>query len=266
MSSNTVNDIRTTIYFCEACKKEFSVIEEKRESPGIWLMTIKGLDGYKNETKSVAEFYKNNLGEIEINLKGDFFNNSHWAYIKANPSFAATNPLLVGDPVLKTKPTLTCHIYCDKVSRTFTVREIKMNPELTELALSNDALKCLHKEDNLFVINVDTAWAVLHDSGLWLTNQLSSTKKSGCYIATAVYGSYDCPEVWTLRRYRDNTLAKTWYGRAFIRTYYAVSPTLVKWFGNTAWFKKMWQGKLDRMVASLQEQGVESTPYEDKNW
>ena len=41
--------------------------------------------------------------------------------------------------------------------------------------------------------------------------------KSACYVATAVYGSYDCPEVWTLRRFRDNTLEETWYGRAFIR-------------------------------------------------
>lgn len=88
----------------------------------------------------------------------------------------------------------------------------------------------------------------------------------GCYVATAVYGSYDCPQVWTLRRYRDYTLGETWYGRAFIRTYYAISPTLVKWFGHTEWFKKMWQGKLDHMVAKLQANGVESTPYEDKNW
>ena len=91
-------------------------------------------------------------------------------------------------------------------------------------------------------------------------------KKRGCYVATCVYGSYDCPQVWTLRRYRDNTLGATWYGRAFIRTYYAISPTLVKWFGNTSWFKKMWKGKLDRMVKKLQDQGVESTPYNDKNW
>jgi tetratricopeptide (TPR) repeat protein len=91
-------------------------------------------------------------------------------------------------------------------------------------------------------------------------------KAAGCYVATAVYGSYDCPQVWTLRRFRDNTLASTWYGRAFIRTYYAISPTLVKWFGHTAWFKNMWRGKLDKMVNSLQKQGVESTPYQDKNW
>lgn len=89
---------------------------------------------------------------------------------------------------------------------------------------------------------------------------------ASCYVATAVYGSYDCPQVWTLRRFRDNILAETWYGRAFIRTYYAISPTLVKWFGHTDWFKKMWKGKLDRMVASLNASGVADTPYEDKAW
>lgn len=88
----------------------------------------------------------------------------------------------------------------------------------------------------------------------------------GCYIATCVYGSYDCPEVWTLRRYRDFKLATTWYGRTFVRVYYALSPTLVKWFGNKKWFKKIWQGKLDKMVTKLQEEGFSSTPYKDKKW
>jgi len=90
--------------------------------------------------------------------------------------------------------------------------------------------------------------------------------EAGCYVATAVYGSYDCPQVWTLRRFRDYTLAETWHGRAFIKMYYSISPTLVKWFGHTKWFKKMWKGKLDRMVASLNSEGVEDTPYEDRKW
>ena len=99
------------------------------------------------------------------------------------------------------------------------------------------------------------------------SESINKTKTiAACYVATAVYGSYDCPEVWTLRRYRDYDLAETWYGRAFIRTYYAISPTLVKWFGHTEWFKRMWRGKLDRMVKDLQEKGYESTPYEDRNW
>ena len=96
--------------------------------------------------------------------------------------------------------------------------------------------------------------------------EVTPASSGGCYVATAVYGSYDCPEVWTLRRYRDYTLAETWYGRAFIRTYYAISPTLVRWFGDTAWFKAMWKQPLDRMVSNLLENGVENTPYVDKEW
>ena len=98
------------------------------------------------------------------------------------------------------------------------------------------------------------------------TQKSSSSSSGGCYVATAVYGSYDCPQVWTLRRYRDNILAESWFGRLFIKTYYAISPTLVKWFGDTNWFKNMWRGTLDKMVNDLQEQGMESTPYEDKQW
>jgi len=99
-----------------------------------------------------------------------------------------------------------------------------------------------------------------------LKNEIRPTRKSGCYVATCVYGTYDCPQVWTLRRFRDNTLAETMLGRAFIRTYYAISPTIVKWFGNTSWFKKMWKGTLDKMVFKLQATGVEDTPYQDRNW
>ena len=118
------------------------------------------------------------------------------------------------------------------------------------------------KDGNRNVVNGYVSKIKKYDSAY--TAPQEST--GGCYVATAVYGSYDCPQVWTLRRFRDFTLAETWYGRAFIRTYYAISPTLVKWFGHTEWFKKMWKGKLDRMVANLNAEGVEDTPYEDKVW
>lgn len=85
-----------------------------------------------------------------------------------------------------------------------------------------------------------------------------------CYVATAVYGSYDCPEVWTLRRYRDFTLDETWYGRLFIKAYYATSPTFVKYFGNEKVFKSQGKRLLDRWVAKLNSKGYECTPYKDK--
>jgi len=88
----------------------------------------------------------------------------------------------------------------------------------------------------------------------------------GCYVATCVYGSYDCPQVWTLRRFRDGVLARYVLGRAFIRAYYAVSPTIVKWFGSAEWFRTFWRARLDSMVARLQAAGVEDTPYRDRPW
>ena len=88
----------------------------------------------------------------------------------------------------------------------------------------------------------------------------------GCYVATAVYGSYDCPEVWTLRRFRDKVLARTWYGRLFIHLYYAVSPTAVRLFGQTQWFQDFFRSVLDLWVADLQADGFESTPYQDRAW
>ena len=98
-----------------------------------------------------------------------------------------------------------------------------------------------------------------------VTNAPVQEAKGGCYVATCVYGSYDCPQLWTLRRYRDNTLSSTWYGRLLIRIYYAVSPTLVKWFGDTDWLKETSRKILDYIVSKLKENGVEDTPYEDKD-
>lgn len=79
------------------------------------------------------------------------------------------------------------------------------------------------------------------------------TENEGCYIATCVYGSYDCLEVKILRNFRDCSLRKLWYGKLLIRCYYATSPTLVKMFGNTKWFKKVWKLILDKMITILKE-------------
>ncbi len=100
-----------------------------------------------------------------------------------------------------------------------------------------------------------------------LIDKLSNLAFAGaCYIATSVYGSYDCPQVWTLRRYRDNNLASNLLGRVFIHIYYAVSPTLVRLFGKSDWFKSFWKKYLDKMVYKLKSEGISDTPYRDRNW
>ncbi len=121
------------------------------------------------------------------------------------------------------------------------------------------------KETNANIIESYNTKIKKYDTS-YVAPKTNMSQDGGCYIATAVYGSYDCPEVWTLRRFRDYDLAETRYGRAFIHMYYAISPTLVKCFGHMEWFKRLFRGKLDRMVKRLQDKGFESTPYEDRNW
>lgn len=75
--------------------------------------------------------------------------------------------------------------------------------------------------------------------------------KEGCYIATAVYGSYDAPQVLTLRRFRDGTLRTTSLGRWFIRTYYRLSPPLARRLKRARRANALVRALLDRLVEQL---------------
>jgi len=84
-----------------------------------------------------------------------------------------------------------------------------------------------------------------------------------CYVATAIYGSYDCPEVWALRRFRDYSLSKTWQGKLFINVYYAISPILIFVFGRYLWFNCFWRCILDLFVSVIKEKGYSDKKYFD---
>lgn len=105
------------------------------------------------------------------------------------------------------------------------------------------------------------------DSQIHVTDKAPEKQSGdGCYIATAIYGSYDCPEVWVLRRFRDYSLAQNLPGRMFIRVYYTISPCLVRLFGDTEWFKHFWKSKLDFLIKCLKSKGFKDSPYNDNDF
>lgn len=78
-----------------------------------------------------------------------------------------------------------------------------------------------------------------------------ATGGGGCYIATAVYGSYDAYEVMVLREFRDERLAPKPAGRALMRFYYAVSPPLAARLGRVTILRRIARTLLDPVVAAL---------------
>lgn len=96
-----------------------------------------------------------------------------------------------------------------------------------------------------------------------LTDVSSKQPSKGCYIATAVYGSYDCPEVWILRRFRDSVLESSLIGKIIVRVYYSISPHIVKALGKYSLFNKINKAWLDIIVKKLHNKGFSDRPYLD---
>jgi len=73
-------------------------------------------------------------------------------------------------------------------------------------------------------------------------------KKSGCFIASAVYQSYDSPEVLILRKFRDTVLLRSISGRLLISIYYSLSPPIASLISRSRFLRSLSKTTLDLIV------------------
>lgn len=261
---------RETVYKCLNCKKEIKDVDEKKQASGTLLATFIGEAPYDSERSNwhqndyIATLWRNESGELLCQLEYVCKRGKYGDVEKRKWVTSAIPTIAISDTAqgLVHQVCFSCNgsePYAEKFR--MRIERFTLNKELKDLALQNEFMRINDNERGCFTIFREREKVVK-----WLKqNLLPSTKKAsgGCYIATCVYGSYNCPNVWVLRRYRDDVLSKTLLGRTFIKCYYAISPTIVRLFGNKKWFNALFKAPLDSIVKKLQSNGIDNTPYND---
>ncbi len=72
-----------------------------------------------------------------------------------------------------------------------------------------------------------------------------------CFIATAAYGGSHMPEVEFFRRWRDESLMTTPWGRSFTRLYYGVSPSVASLVAHSAFLRSVARKVLNSLAANI---------------
>lgn len=107
--------------------------------------------------------------------------------------------------------------------------------KINSLQISDNTQKTIETEFPYFISIVNS------------TEQIKK-KSEGCYIATAVYGSYEHSQVMLLRGFRDNTLNKSSLGKKIIELYYSYSPSLAAKLKNRHILTSIIRYTLDQFI------------------
>lgn len=93
--------------------------------------------------------------------------------------------------------------------------------------------------------------AALAPRDINIQNNLKAISDSGCFIATAAFGTPFGEELHVLRGWRDRVLLQRRSGRAFVLAYYAVSPIIANAIRKNRFAKAVTRTLLRPLVAQL---------------
>lgn len=80
--------------------------------------------------------------------------------------------------------------------------------------------------------------SLLHPNTTNEKKEKESSTKSGCFIATACYGSPYFDNVILLQQFRDEHLTRSEFGKKFILFYYKISPSIAKFIIKKSFLNK----------------------------
>lgn len=159
-------------YYCQSCKKTFTEEIKQAAADGEWLMTFRRGSPSKSVLSdfAVAEIYRKSNGSFEIRQQRG--NTS--TVVKRRP-WLKVDGKIINDPFYLEFSSLKSAF--DSKGILFHVQEIELNPQLTQEALKNDAMKALHKKDHIFQIPEQRSPVLLNDVLAWLSNHLGGKVK-----------------------------------------------------------------------------------------
>lgn len=143
-------------------------------------------------------------------------------------------------------------------SNDYLIAIIKENPDVfNKNFLKNkiDTRECLNIYEETFVGIFGQGFEKFERK---IKNNFSSSasKKEGCYIATAIYGDYNAPEVIILRRFRDEILKKNKIGNFLIEVYYKYSPKIADNMKDKTKLNSFIRLFLDKFVSILNKKVI----------
>ncbi len=157
----------------------------------------------------------------------------------------------MGDLIKKDKAALR-----DRINR-LKLMARQLNPALQEADFTNPAAVDGLEESPLKLIlqTIRRAYDLIRQIELTAeninVNPSTGTAKSGCFIATAVYGSSLAPQVRLFRQFRDRFLNRRGWGRTVVRGYYKISPPIARCIGRAAWLRAAARALLDALARRI---------------
>lgn len=230
--------------FGEVCNNCFDVLKDEINQ-GAKLMAE---ENQKEQNKQML--WKNRVGfvrEARERMSARSFSEAAVLYEKYLRALEITHDVPPGqlDPTVFNAPgktselTILCTVYWDlfKIydsSDKYLDRQQIVGNHLLSIAPYSNVQGDLVKKAERFIKDARDS----DNARKFLMKLREATGQSGCFIATAAFGSYEHESVYILRQFRDQYLATHYLGEKLICFYYAISPSIAKRIARSETAKK----------------------------